>query len=76
MSAHLYDGRTIIVPLAWSGRLSEATLEQRANHEIIGDGQTVHWPEIDEDIGAERMLYGISAPRTFMFVKSNKIVIR
>jgi len=37
--AHLADGRTISVPLAWSWRLSEATPEQRSKFEIIGDGQ-------------------------------------
>lgn len=37
--AELVDGRTINVPLAWSWRLSDATPEQRARWEIIGDGQ-------------------------------------
>ncbi|MGR3178558.1 MAG: DUF2442 domain-containing protein [Candidatus Anammoxibacter sp.] len=63
ISAYLYDGRTISVPLAWSWRLSEATHEQRENYEIVGDGQSVHWPEIDEDISAEGMLYGSPAPK-------------
>jgi uncharacterized protein DUF2442 len=27
--------------------------DQCARYEIIGDGQGVHWPDIDEDIGAE-----------------------
>jgi hypothetical protein len=49
--------------LAWSWRLSEATAKQRAKWEIIGDGHGVHWPDIDEDISAEGMLYGIPAPR-------------
>lgn len=61
--AHLLDGRTISVPLAWSWRLSEATPEQRANFEIIGSGQGVHWPDVDEDISARGMLGGIPAPR-------------
>ena len=63
ITAQLMDGRTISVPLAWSWRLSEATPKQRANWEIIGDGRGVHWPDIDEDISAEGMLYGIPAPR-------------
>jgi hypothetical protein len=63
ITAHLTDGRAISVPLAWSWRLSEATPEQRANYEIIGDGEGVHWPDIDEDISAEGMLYGVPAPR-------------
>lgn len=61
--AHLRDGRIISVPLAWSWRLLEATPEQRANYEIIGEGHGVHWSDIDEDISAEGMLYGTPAPR-------------
>ena len=61
--AHLTDGRTISVPLVWSWRLTEATLQQRKNYEIMGDGHGVHWPDVDEDISAEGMLYGVPAPR-------------
>ena len=61
--AHLMDGRTISVPLVWSWRLTEATPEQRKNYEVIGDGYGVHWPDVDEDISAEGMLYGTPAPR-------------
>ncbi|MCG2710008.1 MAG: DUF2442 domain-containing protein [Thermodesulfovibrionales bacterium] len=63
ITACLVDGRVISVPLAWSWRLSEASPAQRANYEIIGDGEGVHWPAIDEDISAEGMLYGVPAPR-------------
>ena len=63
ITAYLLDGRTISVPLAWSWRLSEARPEQRLVFEIIGDGQGIHWPEIDEDISAEGMLHGIPARR-------------
>jgi len=59
--AQLADGRSVSVPLVWSWRLSDATLEQRSNFEIIGNGLGVHWPEIDEDISATGMLYGIPA---------------
>ena len=61
--AHLVDGRTISVPLAWSWRLSEASPAQRQHFEIIGTGQGVHWPDVDEDISAAGMLYGSPAPR-------------
>ncbi len=63
ITAFLLDGRTISVPIAWSWRLSEATTEQRLNFEIIGDGLGIHWPDIDEDISVEGMLYGSPAPR-------------
>ena len=61
--AYLMDGRTISVPLVWSWRLTEATPEQRKNFELIGDGHGVHWPDIDEDISADGMMYGMPAPR-------------
>lgn len=60
---HLLDGRIISVPLAWSWRLSEATPAQRAHFEVIGDGQGVHWPDVDEDISVEGMLHDVPAHR-------------
>ena len=68
ITAHLVDGRTVSVPLAWSWRLSEATPEQRNHWEMIGDGIGIHWPEVDEDISIEGMLYGAPAPRPLTLV--------
>ena len=61
ITADLVDGRVVSVPLAWSWRLSEATHQQRQNFEIIGDGEGVHWPDVDEDISARGMLQGVPA---------------
>lgn len=61
--ADLADGRTISVPLAWSWRLSEATPEQRNNWRLIGQGEGVHWPDVDEDLSAMGMLCGRPARR-------------
>jgi len=61
--ASLVDGRTISVPLVWSWRLSEASPEQRNRFEILGDGEGVHWQELDEDISVAGMLPGMSALR-------------
>ncbi len=61
ITAWLADGRTVSVPLAWSWRLSDATLEQRRNFEFIGGGEGVHWPDVDEDLSARGMLYGVPA---------------
>lgn len=61
--ASLDDGRVISVPLAWSWRLSEATPAQRTRFRLIGSGQGVHWPDIDEDLSVEGMLRGTPAPR-------------
>lgn len=59
--AHLDDGRTISVPLAWSWRLCEATPEERKNFRLIAAGQGIHWPDLDEDISVQGMLGGIPA---------------
>jgi hypothetical protein len=61
ITANLADGRTISVPLAWSWRLSNATPEQRQRFEIIGTGQGVHWPDVDEDISVIGLLAGTPA---------------
>ncbi|GJL56679.1 MAG: hypothetical protein NPIRA02_38110 [Nitrospirales bacterium] len=61
ITAELTDGRVISVPVVWSWRLANATPEQRNNVEIIGNGQGVHWPDIDEDLSARGMLDGVPA---------------
>lgn len=62
ITARLVDGRVISVPLVWSWRLSRATPAQRQNFEIIGSGEGVHWPDVDEDLSARGMLQGTPAP--------------
>ncbi len=64
ITATLTDGRRISVPLDWSWRLSDATPEQRSNFRIVGSGQGIHWPDIDEDISLHGMLHGIPAIRS------------
>jgi hypothetical protein len=59
----LADGRTIAVPIAWYPRLMRATPEQRANWRLIGSGEGVHWPDVDEDISVRGMLDGVPAAR-------------
>ena len=61
--AQLADGRMVSVPLAWSWRLADATPAQRRRFEIIGSGEGIHWPDVDEDISVHGMLHGIPAPR-------------
>jgi len=63
ITVRLTDGRTISVPLAWSWRLSDATPAERRKFEIIGSGQGIHWPDVDEDISVRGMLEGIPAKR-------------
>ena len=58
LTAELSDGRTISVPLSWYPRLIHATLEERNNWRLIGAGQGIHWPDLDEDISVEGLLAG------------------
>jgi hypothetical protein len=54
----LADGRGLSVPLVWFPRLLKATPDQRADWELIGDGEGIHWPRIDEDISVAGLLRG------------------
>ena len=58
LTAELDDGRTISVPLAWYPRLMDATDAERNNFQLIGNGEGIHWPALDEDISIENMLLG------------------
>jgi Protein of unknown function (DUF2442) len=54
----LADGRTVSVPLAWYPRLLEGSPHERAHHRFIGEGEGIHWPDLDEDISVENILAG------------------
>lgn len=54
----LADGRNISVPLVWFPRLVKADAQQRADYEILGDGEGIHWPQIDEDISVFGLIAG------------------
>jgi hypothetical protein len=54
----LSDGRSVSAPLAWYPRLSHGTLAERMHWRLIGRGEGVHWPDLDEDISVEGVLAG------------------
>lgn len=54
----LSDGRTVSVPLAWFPRLLHGTPEERNTWRLIGEGEGIHWPALDEDISVENLLLG------------------
>lgn len=58
LTLELTDGRTISAPIAWYPRLLHGTAEERENCELIGDGEGIHWPELDEDISVENVIRG------------------
>jgi hypothetical protein len=63
LKALLADGRRISVPLTWFPRLLHATPEQRSRFELLGSGEGIHWPEVDEDLSVAGLLRGTPAPR-------------
>ncbi len=58
MIVYLDDGRSVSVPLAWYPRLHGGHRKERENYELIGDGEGIHWPALDEDISAEGIIAG------------------
>ena len=54
----LADGRTITVPLEWFPRLVHASAAERENWRLIGQGEGLHWPDLDEDINIHDLLLG------------------
>jgi hypothetical protein len=54
----LVDGRQISVPLAWFPRLLHASSDERNEFELIGDGEGIHWPTVDEDISVRGLVLG------------------
>ena len=61
LAVDLADGRTVSVPLAWYPRLLQGSPDERANHRFIGEGEGIHWPDLDEDVSVENILAGRSS---------------
>jgi len=51
------------VPLVWYPRLLQATAAQRQNWELLGDGEGIHWPDVDEDLSAKGFYGGARLPK-------------
>jgi len=64
MTVRLDDGRAMSVPLAWYPRLLHGTHQEREDFELIGDGEGIHWPRLDEDISVAGLLAGRCSAET------------
>lgn len=62
MIVTLSDDREISVPIAWYPRLAQATPQERNNWRLIGDGEGIHWPDVDEDLPVAGILLGLKPP--------------
>ncbi len=58
LTVELDDGRSLSVPLAWYPRLLDGTQAERDDYELIGGGEGIHWPRLDEDISVVGLLAG------------------
>jgi hypothetical protein len=58
LAVTLVDGRTLTVPLRWFPRLLNATVHQRSRWQLIGSGEGIRWPDVDEDISVAGLLRG------------------
>lgn len=58
LSVELADGRVLSVPLSWYPRLLHGTAAEREHWELIGEGDGIHWPDLDEDLSVEGLLAG------------------
>jgi hypothetical protein len=52
----LADGREISAPMEWFPRLSDATPDERARWRLIGQGEGIHWQDVDEDVSVKALL--------------------
>ena len=46
------------MPLTWFPRLLAANPSARANWQLLGDGDGIHWPDADEDLSVAGLLAG------------------
>ena len=60
----LSDGRTIAAPVTWFPRLLHGTPAERSNWRLIGSGEGIHWPDLDEDISVASLLAGRRSSET------------
>ena len=54
----LSDGRSLSVPIVWFPRLAQASPSERADYELLGNGEGIHWAQIDEDVSVAGLLAG------------------
>jgi len=58
IAVELADGRTIVVPLLWYPRLHHGTAKERKNWRLTGEGEGIHWPDLDEDVSVRNLVLG------------------
>lgn len=70
LTVSLQDGRSVAVPLEWYPRLLGASAAERAEWRLIGSGEGIHWPALDEDISVAHLLQSIASGESARSLKS------
>ena len=58
LTVDLRDGRSVTVPMGWYPRLEHGAPEERANWQFTGQGEGIHWPDLDEDVAVADLVAG------------------
>lgn len=51
----------MVVPIDWYPRLVHGNTAERNKWRLIGKGEGIHWPELDEDISVKALLAGAAS---------------
>ncbi len=58
LTVSLDDGRVLSIPISWYPRIMNGTVKERANYRLIGNGEGIHWEDLDEDISIHGLIAG------------------
>ena len=72
MTATFNEGSAVTVPLSQLQRLNAASPEERSYWELIGGGEGVHWPKIDEDLSVENILAAYSRSKRDKYAQASR----
>jgi hypothetical protein len=59
LNVDLVDGRSLAVPVEWYPRLASDSEAERNNWRLVGSGEGIQWPDLDEDISVDHLLRGV-----------------
>ncbi len=69
LTVALSDGRRLSMPLVWYPRLYHGSPAERNEWRLIGGGEGVHWPALDEDLSLDGFLAGRKSQESAASVK-------
>lgn len=58
LTVDLTDGRSISTPLSWYPRLAHGNAQERDNWQLVGQGESIRWPDLSEEISVANLLNG------------------